>query len=82
MVDRQLEAWVKGMPRHNTERDECCPDFSCCRPELLAPVKLRRKFIQAGEVERHGMLLHFLAAALSAAAPSKKVYIAGQGSEN
>ena len=33
----QLDEWVKGNPIHNNVDDECCPDFSCCRPELLAP---------------------------------------------
>jgi hypothetical protein len=28
-------AWVAGMPFHNRIDDECCPDFSCCHPELF-----------------------------------------------
>ena len=34
----QMEKWLAGHPEHNTERDECCPDFSCCQPHLLAPL--------------------------------------------
>ena len=34
-VIEQTEAWVAGQPRHNTIDDECCPDFSCCCPDLF-----------------------------------------------
>src|SRR5688572_28939536 len=33
----QTRMWVDGNPVHNTLKDECCPDFSCCVPELLMP---------------------------------------------
>ncbi len=33
--DNQLEEWVKGISIHNTKDEECCPDFSCCKPEFL-----------------------------------------------
>ena len=31
----QLRMWIHGVSIHNAFSDECCPDFSCCRPELL-----------------------------------------------
>jgi len=43
----QLAAWVEGCPRHNSELDECCPDFSCCRPHLLVPREEREMFLTA-----------------------------------
>lgn len=33
----QLAKWAMGQPYHNLTDDECCPDFSCCHPELLEP---------------------------------------------
>lgn len=42
---QQLELWVLGNNVHNTERDECCPDFACCRSDGHWPVELRRKFM-------------------------------------
>ena len=40
--DEQLAEWVKGNSIHNQDRDECCPDFSCCDNELLAPEDERK----------------------------------------
>lgn len=37
--ENQLMHWVEGFPIHNgynRNHGMCCPDFSCCRPELLA----------------------------------------------
>ena len=31
----QTFAWAEGRPYHNRIDDECCPDFSCCQPELF-----------------------------------------------
>jgi hypothetical protein len=31
---RQCLEWAEGDPVHNEIDDECCPDFSCCEPEL------------------------------------------------
>lgn len=45
--EEQLKKWVQGNSIHNTERDECCPDFSCCRPELMADEETRLKFAKA-----------------------------------
>jgi hypothetical protein len=34
-VIAQTRRWVEGNARHNVIDDECCPDFSCCMPELF-----------------------------------------------
>lgn len=31
----QTEAWVNGYSYHNRDTNECCPDFSCCRPDMF-----------------------------------------------
>lgn len=31
----QLMLWVNGKSLHNTVDDECCPDFSCCFPDMF-----------------------------------------------
>lgn len=31
----QTIAWANGYPMHNQVDGECCPDFSCCRPDLF-----------------------------------------------
>lgn len=30
----QMLYWAAGNSYHNNIDDECCPDFSCCVPEL------------------------------------------------
>lgn len=41
---RQLRLWVRGRSRHDLVSDTCCPDYSCCRPELQAPLELREHY--------------------------------------
>jgi hypothetical protein len=31
----QMLAWAQGRSYHEPVNDECCPDFSCCRPDLF-----------------------------------------------
>lgn len=31
----QMLKWAMGQPYHNNIDDECCPDFSCCVPDLF-----------------------------------------------
>ncbi len=75
--DEQLAEWLKGNPIHNAERDECCPDFSCCQPSLLVDQQTRQAFADAGEELRMSMLGMFLGSAMALAAAGKEVYIAG-----
>lgn len=74
--DEQLAEWVEGRPVH--VEHGCCPDFSCCKPELLAPADVREKFATAGEQDRQMFLMGFLGAALSLMGKRGEVYIAGE----
>jgi hypothetical protein len=47
-------AWVRGEAKHNDVDDECCPDFSCCIPQLFEADRAVRKTQFAKECERHG----------------------------
>jgi hypothetical protein len=71
--DEQLERWVRGESIHNPTRDECCPDFSCCRPELQADQNTREAFKRANQAGRNAMLGMFLGGLLS----GQPVHIAG-----
>ena len=75
--DNQLTLWVEGVSKHNDERSECCPDFSCCNPNLLAPVEVRKAFVVASEEQQMKFLGAFLGAAFETL--GKKAYIAGKG---
>ena len=44
---RQLNRWLRGQSFHLEFPDLCTPDFSCCRPDLLAPVEERELYVQA-----------------------------------
>ena len=79
----QLDKWVEGESIHRgttREEEECCPDFSCCCPECLAPKKERELFREAYLKENNDlqeqMLMMFLGSAISKKT-DKKVYIAG-----
>ena len=75
--EEQLDKWVEGEPIHNKDRDECCPDFSCCRPELLADKKIRTAFKNGTEESRNELLGFFLGQGIATYVPKKKVHIAG-----
>ena len=34
-VKQQVLLWAMGKSRHNHIDGECCPDFSCCYPDLF-----------------------------------------------
>lgn len=70
-TDEQLAAWLNGNSVH---AEQCCPDFSCCEPSLLADEATRRAFVDHPE-SRDQMCMMFLGAAFASA--GKKVYIAG-----
>jgi len=75
--DEQLRLWVEGKPAH---ADECCPDFSCCVPELLAPEHERKAFADATQEGRYAFLGGFLARAFANHGKTK-VHIAGDHGE-
>jgi len=49
--EEQLDLWLDGKSVHNDDAnfDEsgCCPDFSCCKPELLVSIEDRELFVDA-----------------------------------
>lgn len=51
----QLEEWVAGRSLHCDSLDQCCPDFSCCEPSLLAEKDERERFLAAWN-EKDGKL--------------------------
>ena len=76
---KQLALWVQGKSVH-VHNGICCPDFSCCVPELLAPKEERELFQSLYLAKKHSeyerMLMMFLGRALPLVT-DKKVYIAG-----
>jgi hypothetical protein len=44
---RQLNRWLRGESVHLDRPDLCCPDYSCCQPELLAPREERELYVEA-----------------------------------
>lgn len=70
--DEQLERWVKGDSVHNIDRDECCPDFSCCQNHYKATDDERRLFRDRPEL-RYEMLMGFLSGAFA----NWNVHVAG-----
>ena len=66
--EEQLEKWVAGESIHDHENDQCCPDFSCCRPDLAAHIGDReifqKYFLEENECGTMTMLTGFLMKAL------------------
>ena len=63
--EEQLKRWVKGDSYHLIgKHDSCCPDFSCCNPELKVNKKTRETFYAAYKQKNdrvvRGMLMTFL----------------------
>jgi hypothetical protein len=62
--NEQLALWAKGHSIHNNDTalpgGECCPDFSCCKPELRASDSERLEFMSASPARRSSMLMTFL----------------------
>lgn len=67
--EEQLKRWVRGDSCHLIGKfDSCCPDFSCCNPELLVNKKIRETFYAAYKQKNNqvvqGLLTTFLSAFL------------------
>jgi hypothetical protein len=45
---KQITLWRAGVSWHNKFSNECTPDFSCCRPEMLTDAPNR--VAQANEI--------------------------------
>jgi len=66
-AEYQLREWAEGRPWHNPwspngscgkERHdgECCPDFSCCVPDMIWAKERRYAFVAADHATRSQML--------------------------
>jgi len=60
--DEQLKMWVEGKSVCPNSKHECCPDFSCCRPNMKWPSEKRARFMIAAQPEREKMLMGSLGA--------------------
>lgn len=76
-IEHQLTEWVAGRPWHNTVRDECCPDFSCCNPAALWPDEMRQQFAAASNEDQQAMCFAGLGELLKKAFDGT-VYLAGK----
>jgi hypothetical protein len=65
-LEEQTAMWVRGKSVCPNDHHECCPDFSCCRPELQWPDEKRQKFAAATQGEREKMLMGSLGAVIAA----------------
>lgn len=84
-LKEQLDLWVKGISKHTENLPEglgveCCPDFSCCFPELLWPAEKRELFAIASEEERSDMLMGSLTTLTARVSEEKGIgiYVAGE----
>ena len=41
---QQMISWLNGRPFHSPVTDECCPDFSCCYPDMLMSQEERNAY--------------------------------------
>ena len=58
--DEQLKRWAAGESVCPNSRHECCPDFSCCRPQLAWPLEKRARFVAAAQGDREKMMMGVL----------------------
>lgn len=72
-ADEQLRMWVEGESVCPNQDHECCPDFSCCKPQLRWPKDKRVLFAKSTQRQREGMLMGALGSLLS----GNNVYITG-----
>lgn len=60
----QICLWYQGVSLHDYRHNDCVPDFSCCRPELLAQREEREMYLIAyvtgDALTEHRMLVMFL----------------------
>lgn len=76
---QQIEEWAKGNPIHDSKKNQCCPDFSCCTGDIVEEkVRLRFKkaFVEKDHDTVNQMLMMFLGRAIRSNT-NTRVYIAG-----
>lgn len=74
----QARLWVEGESVHSDHRGigpECCPDFSCCNPDLLQPAEVRRAFAAADPKTQGRLCMTFLGGMIAKARPEIRVHI-------
>lgn len=68
-TEEQLRRWVAGDSTHRLDPSitggECCPDFSCCNPQLLAEKSVREAFAAASQNGRTHFLIAFMDALIT-----------------
>ena len=78
----QLSDWLKGTAIHGKEKNaECVPDFSCCRPDLLARPEKRKAFVAATPAVRAEMRAVFIGRAGASYDPDKGAYVPSKASK-
>jgi len=73
----QLLRWQKGESVHNPDRDECCPDLSCCTPALQADQETRNAFTSAYLSDDEDTVNRFLMDFLGLMLKEEKVHVTG-----
>lgn len=75
----QLDKWVEGESLCPNDRDECCPDFSCCS-DVEMPREIKEAFRNAYVLGDHETMEKFCMSFLGGVIPQvtdKKIYVAG-----
>ena len=76
-IRQQLESWVNGESIHNDERNECCPDFSCCNKSIRTPEDIRVLFFNAYHKGNSRLVNRMLMQFLGGGFSEENIYIAG-----
>ena len=79
--EEQLDRWLAGDSQCPNDRDECCPDFSCCVDGIDTPVKVKQRFIDNPEA-RDSICMMFLGQLIAARRKEDEVHVAGMGAEH
>lgn len=75
----QLQRWLEGRSCHTPVGHdfECCPDFSCCYPSLMATQEERERFIRGDRKTRDAMCGSFLVRLMELNVSDGKVHVIG-----
>lgn len=73
----QLEKWVNGNSIHNIERDECCPDFSCCDKTIHTDIETKQRFQKAYLENDQATVSKMLTMFLTGLLPKTNIHITG-----
>jgi hypothetical protein len=79
-TDEQLTLWQQGTSVHMGDKKEggqCCPDFSCCRPDIHTPQEVRDVYVVAFRSGNETVTMRLLGEFLGNALASRNVHIAG-----